>query len=226
MKRLLLLLIYLGSIGTVSAAGEIETNILNLKELNYCWSCNLQGAELSQANLMEAILIRADLRGANLSGANLRRANLSGADLSGANLMGANLSGADLRRAALRRANLSGADLSGANLSGADLSGADLMGADLRRADLKDTNLIYANISGVDLSEATLCNTVTPWGVDDLGCEPPLCYVTIVGYVTFTNERGEEITKEEPFHVDCKDYCENNTDIEDIEFCDTFLNRK
>jgi hypothetical protein len=159
--------------------------------------------------------------GANLSGADLRRA-----DLRGANLSGADLSKADLYGANLMGANLSGADLRGADLRGAALGGANLMGADLSGADLKDTNLIYANISGVDLSEATLCNTVTPWGVDDLGCEPPLCYVTIVGYVTFTNERGEEITKEEPFHVDCKDYCENNTDIEDIEFCDTFLNRK
>ena len=71
MKKLLLLLILsLGLIGTTSA-GEVDTNILKLKALNYCDSCNLSGVNLSGA----------DLRGADLSGADLKNANLREATL-------------------------------------------------------------------------------------------------------------------------------------------------
>jgi uncharacterized protein YjbI with pentapeptide repeats len=48
----------------------------------------------------------------------------------------------------------------GCSFIGIDFGGADFWGADLSGADLKN-----ANISGV-----TLCNTETPWGVDDSGC--------------------------------------------------------
>ena len=52
--------------------------------------------------------------------------------------------------------NLQGADLSEVNnLIGAKLSGANLTGANLSRA---------------DIDGATLCNTTTPWGIDDSGC--------------------------------------------------------
>ena len=59
-----------------SSAGEIETNILKLKALNACESCNLQGANLTYAdlryaNLTGAILYKADLRDAYLSNATL-----------------------------------------------------------------------------------------------------------------------------------------------------------
>jgi len=78
--------------------------------------------------------------------------DLSGADLSGADLKGANLEGANLALA-----NLSGANLFNANLSKADLTGADLTGA----AYLKFTNI----------RAAKLCQTKTPWGVDNTGCK-------------------------------------------------------
>ena len=108
-KLLILLLLSFGLIGT-SYAGEVDTNIMKLKAIKSCESCNLIGV------------------------------NLSGTDLGGADLRGADLMGV----------NLSGANLSGANLSGANLSGA--------------------NLSGIDFTGATLCNTKTPWGIDDSGC--------------------------------------------------------
>ena len=83
--------------------------------------------------------------------------DLSGADLSGVDLKGANLEGANLALANLSGANLSGANLFNANLSKADLTGADLTGA----AYLKFTNI----------RAAKLCQTKTPWGVDNTGCK-------------------------------------------------------
>ena len=66
--------------------------------------------------------------------------------------------------------NLNGADLSWADLSGADLSWADLSGADLIWADLSKANLSGADLSGANTTGTTLCNTETPWGIDDSGC--------------------------------------------------------
>ena len=54
-KLLLLLLLFLGLIGTASA-DIVETNTLKLKTLNACESCNLQVADLSGADLSGAIL--------------------------------------------------------------------------------------------------------------------------------------------------------------------------
>ena len=53
-KILILLLLSLGLIGATSA-GEVETNILKLKALNACESCNLRGADLSDAYLTTMI---------------------------------------------------------------------------------------------------------------------------------------------------------------------------
>ena len=69
-KLLLLLLLFLSLIGATFAE-TVETNILKLKTLNACESCNLQGA-----NLYRAILSSADLSGADIRGANFRYAIL------------------------------------------------------------------------------------------------------------------------------------------------------
>ena len=74
-KLLLLLLLFLGLIGTASA-DIVETNTLKLKTLNACESCNLQVVDLSGADLGGANLYKADL-----SGANLKNVDLSGATL-------------------------------------------------------------------------------------------------------------------------------------------------
>ena len=84
-KLLLLLLLFLGLIGTASA-DIVETNTLKLKTLNACESCNLQVANLHGADLNGADLYKADLSGANLSGADLSEANIKNVDLSGATL--------------------------------------------------------------------------------------------------------------------------------------------
>ena len=84
-KLLLLLLLFLGLIGTASA-DIVETNILKLKTLNACESCNLQVADLSGADLSGANLYKADLSGAKLYKAYLSGANLKNVDLSGATL--------------------------------------------------------------------------------------------------------------------------------------------
>ena len=54
-KLLLLLLLFLGLIGTASA-DIVETNTLKLKTLNACESCNLQVANLREADLSGATL--------------------------------------------------------------------------------------------------------------------------------------------------------------------------
>ena len=43
--------------------------------------------------------------------------------------------------------------------------GCNLQGGDLFGVNLSGVNLKNANIDG-----ATLCNTKTPWGIDDSGC--------------------------------------------------------
>ena len=58
-----------------------------------------------------------------------------------------------------------GIDFGGSDFWGANLSGANLSGTRLNYANLRD-----ADLSGADLSGSTLCNTETPWGIDDSGC--------------------------------------------------------
>ena len=99
-KLLVLLLLSLGFMGTTSA-GEVETNILKLKALGTCESCNLGGADLSGADLSGADIYHVNLSGANLSGANLRWKNFRGSDLTDA----------DLTDALLENAKFSGATL-------------------------------------------------------------------------------------------------------------------
>ncbi|MDC1418830.1 pentapeptide repeat-containing protein [Candidatus Thioglobus sp.] len=155
---------------------------------------DLSGADLRGSDLRGADLSGADLRKAVFNGETVfTGANLSGANLFGLeqgvyyygnkilDLSGVNLSGADLRKADLSggvdiiATNLSGSDLRdaslyGSNLTGADLRGSDLRGTDLSRANLRDADLSGSNLTGADLSLATLCNTKTPWGIDDSGC--------------------------------------------------------
>ena len=70
MKKLLLLLILsLGLIG-ISSGGEIDTNIIKLKEMSACADCRLK---------------RANLGGADLTGQHLTRANLNEAKLTTTN---------------------------------------------------------------------------------------------------------------------------------------------
>ena len=90
MKKLLGIL-FLILLISGNAYPDVATNILKLKSLNACESCDLVGA---------------DLKGANLGGADLTDANLTDAHLREANLTDANLSGADLRGALLDKATL------------------------------------------------------------------------------------------------------------------------
>ena len=57
---LIILLLSLGLIG-ISSAGEVETNILKLKALNACDSCNLFEANLTGANITNAVFQEANL---------------------------------------------------------------------------------------------------------------------------------------------------------------------
>ena len=65
----------------IASADIVETNILKLKSINACESCNLQGADLREEFLPEANLSKANLSGANLSKADLSKADLSEAKL-------------------------------------------------------------------------------------------------------------------------------------------------
>jgi hypothetical protein len=135
---------------------KIAENILKLKALNSCKHCNLFGAILTEADLSGA-----NLTGANLTNADLTNANLTGADLTRTNLRGAFLRGANLTRASLIRANLRGAFLDEHydrflnKYFYTDLTGADFTGATLKDAKIEG---------------AIFCNTKTPWGLDNSGC--------------------------------------------------------
>ena len=160
-----------------------EAQLTRFKAIKKCRSCDLSSANLSVwYQKHKENLARADLEGANLSKVYLYEANLNGADLTGANLNGADLTGANLRlanlyKADLYEANLTGASLRGANLGYANLKGANLTGADLRteldlyKADLSNADLTGANIEGADFRDAIFCNTKTPWGLENIGCE-------------------------------------------------------
>ena len=54
-----------------------------------------------------------------------------------------------------------GCDLLGVDLKKANLTGANLKNADLTRAKLKDAKI----------ESTILCNTKTPWGLDNSGCK-------------------------------------------------------
>jgi uncharacterized protein YjbI with pentapeptide repeats len=163
-----------------------QKHINKLKALNICIKCNLSGANLSSANLSHADLSRSNLTGSNLSKANLTKAKLWRTDLTSANLSHASLVGADMTRVILYQTNLAGADLTEANLlaskykGGVNLTGANLTKANLIGVDFSKVDLTNANLTGADLSyakniyqlsdTAILCNTKTPWGLDNSGC--------------------------------------------------------
>ena len=69
------------------------------------------------------------------------------------------------------KCDLSGADLKGAELNGANLYRANLNGANLIEADLTGANLSGAEMSRASIVGAILCNTKTPWGLDNSGCK-------------------------------------------------------
>ncbi|MDD5168642.1 MAG: pentapeptide repeat-containing protein [Syntrophales bacterium] len=102
MKKLIALICMTMFLGIFLLSGGVAAfdsgDIGKLKTTNQCPSCNLSGA--------------------NLSNAILRWANLSYTDLGGADLSNAILNGANLRNTILREANLAGANLGGADLSG------------------------------------------------------------------------------------------------------------
>ena len=70
-------------------AQTVQDNINTLISTNSCPSCNLTGADLSNANLSGAVLNNANLSGAKLNSANLTNANLNGVILSSTNFSGA-----------------------------------------------------------------------------------------------------------------------------------------
>ena len=125
---------------------------------------NLSFAKLENASLKSSVLTKANLKYADLTRANLSHASLNGANLKDATMTEANLIGTDLTGAALPR-YMKGVNLTGANLTNAILVNVDFSGADLTRA-----NLTGANLTGAKIDKATLCNTITPWGLDDSGC--------------------------------------------------------
>ena len=97
-------------------------------------------------------------------------------DLSGADFSGLVLSAATLYNANLTNANFSGAQLHLADFRNANLTNANLTNAYLKFSVLTKANFTNANLLGADLTNALLggaifCNTKTPWGLDNSGCE-------------------------------------------------------
>ena len=59
----------------------------------------------------------------------------------------------------------------GKNLYKANFTGADLEGTSFQDANLKDANLTDVNLRNSEMDGAILCNTKTPWGIDNSGCK-------------------------------------------------------
>ena len=70
-----------------------------------------------------------------------------------------------------QKCSLIEANLADANLKKANLSGANLKGFVAYRSDFTNADLTNTNIEEADFSEATLCNTKTPWGIENSGCK-------------------------------------------------------
>jgi len=154
---------------------NLENSNLIYARLN---GSNLDGARLVKANISYANLVNSSFKNSILTEANFIGANLSGANLSHASLNGANLKRVRMSQFKLK-VNLTGADLTGAalprsmkdiNLIGANLTQANLVKVDFSGADLTRANLTGANLTDAKLDKATLCNTITPWGLDNSGC--------------------------------------------------------
>ncbi len=166
-----------------------ESKVYNAADLQklatrICESCNLRGANLSQATLRSTILSGADLsealllkipgglalngslfkvllggsdvKGADLSSAILTGATLSGAYMTGAGGNAANLSSADLTRVKALNMFLPGADMQSANMTGADFSRSVLTRANLDGAILRNATLVDVDLRGANLNSADL----------------------------------------------------------------------
>ncbi len=92
--------------------------------------------------------------------------DLSNADFSSDDLTGAELSGADLRNVNFSHTSTFMADFTGAILIGANFTGFQSKHADFTNADLTDSNMEEGNFR-----TAILCNTKTPWGIENIGCK-------------------------------------------------------
>jgi len=100
-----------------------------------------KSCDLSKVNFTKKRFRYADFDYANLEYANFDYANLESSDFDYANL----------RNARFRYAKLNNAYFDYADLTNADLTGAEVKGAHFERA--------------------IFCNTKTPWGLDNSGCE-------------------------------------------------------
>lgn len=123
---------------------------------DYCYSCNLEGIDLSNADLAQGKFTYSDFTNATLNGTNFTGADLYETTLTGASLIGATLNGAELTLTHLNKAILNNATLTGAEMTRADLTSANLSGAGLSSAYLTNANLTSADLSGADLSSAHL----------------------------------------------------------------------
>jgi uncharacterized protein YjbI with pentapeptide repeats len=142
----------------------------------YLRSCDLHGADLSQADCHEVALEGVDLSHADLTGIDLTKARLHDVNLFNAKLCDAKLSGA-----AIIDSNLTFADLTGANLSSADLTSSNLSSAKLIRTVLSGSNLngatlIAASVKESDLANANLTAAVLV-GTDVTDCDLRGCKV-------------------------------------------------
>ena len=123
-------------VASPALSSEVSENVSRLILTNACMSCNLAGADLSEAHL-----IGADLREANLQGTDLTSANLEGADFTHANLTGANLTGAFLTNAVMNNAQLNQVNFTEAHLYYVQIDGASVENIILTNAQVLHTPL-------------------------------------------------------------------------------------
>ena len=142
MKRLLLPIVVLGSLGSPGLAPPAHAACSDVPAPEVYWRrCvfdrqDLTDVDLTGATLRDTSFKRADLTASLLPDVDARRAKFVTSIMEDVVLDGANLVRADLTKADLKGASLKGADLTWARMFRADLSGADLTDARLDNADL------------------------------------------------------------------------------------------
>jgi uncharacterized protein YjbI with pentapeptide repeats len=185
MKREFYLIIILSLLGFTSLlSASTDDKIITAKKICKDLGFKLDSDKFENCfiQMMEVVDLQADKTLIEASGnteINLKKlratlscrgCNLTEADLEGENLIGADLSNAILIDVNFKGSNLAKVDFSGAILIRGDLSGADVRKVNFTEADLTDANLTNAALKNVIFSDTILCNTKTPWGIDNSRC--------------------------------------------------------
>jgi SH3 domain protein len=137
------------------------SHLAKIKALNECEYCNLNGADLSNM-----VFDSTKFKGSSLICANFNNSKLYYIYFDETNLTGASFQNIKSKDNFLPRIKFKNA-----NLENTDFTNADMRDSDFKGANLSNANLETAILTNAEMTEATLCNTKTPWGIDNRDCK-------------------------------------------------------